>query len=85
LICAGLSGLAPALWGLAKAMSGQSTFTVNSSVVAVSVSQRFGFIAQTPPETANSKWRGVCTDGLQTRQLATQPSCPFCGAAWLVR
>ncbi len=46
-------GVARALWEHAKVISSQSTFTVNSSLFAVPVYERFGFIAKTPPQTAN--------------------------------
>lgn len=46
-------GIARALWQHAKALSGHSTFTVNSSLFAVPVYECFGFVAKTAPETAN--------------------------------
>lgn len=46
-------GIARALWEHVKFLSSHSTFTVNSSLFAVPVYERFGFIAKTPPQTAN--------------------------------
>ena len=45
-------GVARALWEHAKALSGHSTFTVNSSLFAIPVYERFGFVAKTAPQTA---------------------------------
>ncbi len=46
-------GIARALWEHAMALSDHSTFTVNSSLFAVPVYERLGFVARTPPQTAN--------------------------------
>lgn len=46
-------GLSRALWEHAKALSGNLNFTVNSSLFAVPVYERLGFVAKTPPQTAN--------------------------------
>ena len=46
-------GIARALWEHAKALSGHSTFTVNSSLFAVPVYERLGFVAKAPPQTAD--------------------------------
>ena len=47
-------GIARALWEHAKALSGHSAFTVNSSLFAVPVYERLGFLAKSPPQTAQS-------------------------------
>lgn len=46
-------GIGRALWEHAAAQSGQSTFTVNSSLYAVPMYERLGFIAQGQAQTAN--------------------------------
>jgi GNAT superfamily N-acetyltransferase len=44
-------GIARALWEHAKSLSGSATFVVNSSLPAVPVYQRFGFVAKTAPQS----------------------------------
>ena len=46
-------GVARALWEHAKAESGSSVFVVNSSLPAIPVYERFGFVAQGGPQTKN--------------------------------
>jgi GNAT superfamily N-acetyltransferase len=46
-------GIARTLWQHAKANSGHSMFTVNSSLYAVPVYERLGFVAKAPPQTAD--------------------------------
>ena len=46
-------GIARALWEHAKALSGRSTFTVNSSLFAVPVYERLGFVTKAPAQTAD--------------------------------
>lgn len=46
-------GIAQALWTHAKALSGQDTFTVRSSLFAEPVYARFGFVREAPPRTDN--------------------------------
>jgi GNAT superfamily N-acetyltransferase len=46
-------GIARALWEHAKALSSSPRFTVNSSLFAVPVYERFGFIANDSPQAAN--------------------------------
>jgi GNAT superfamily N-acetyltransferase len=46
-------GVARALWEHAKALSGHASFTVNSSLFAVPVYERLGFVAKAPAQTAN--------------------------------
>ena len=46
-------GIARALWEHAKAESGHSRFVVNSSLPAIPVYERFGFVAKAAPQTAN--------------------------------
>lgn len=45
-------GIARALWEHAKALSGSPTFVVNSSLPAVPVYERFGFVAKDSPQSA---------------------------------
>ena len=44
-------GIARALWEHAKSLSGSTTFVVNSSLPAVPVYQRFGFVAKAAPQS----------------------------------
>lgn len=46
-------GIARALWEHAKAQSGHSRFVVNSSLPAIPVYERFGFVIKAAPQTAN--------------------------------
>lgn len=46
-------GVARALWEHAKSRSGSSTFMVNSSLPAVPVYERFGFVATGSPQSKN--------------------------------
>jgi hypothetical protein len=46
-------GIARALWEHGKSRSGSATFLVNSSLPAVPVYQRFGFVAKDGPQSAN--------------------------------
>lgn len=46
-------GIARALWAHAKAESGSDAFVVNSSLPAVPVYERFGFVARDTPQTKN--------------------------------
>lgn len=46
-------GIARALWEHAKALSCHDTFTVNSSLFAVPVYERLGFVTQASPQTAD--------------------------------
>jgi GNAT superfamily N-acetyltransferase len=46
-------GVARALWEHAKAQSGQSRFVVNSSLPAVPVYERFGFVVKDAPQSGN--------------------------------
>ena len=47
-------GIARALWEHAKAQSGRTGgFVVNSSLPAIPVYERFGFVAKAGPQTAN--------------------------------
>jgi GNAT superfamily N-acetyltransferase len=46
-------GIARALWEHARARTDHSTFTVNSSLYAVAVYERLGFVAKAPPQTAD--------------------------------
>jgi len=47
-------GIARALWEHAKARSGHSgSFVVNSSLPAIPVYERFGFVAKAEPQSAN--------------------------------
>lgn len=45
-------GIARALWEHAKALSGSARFVVNSSLPAVPVYERFGFVAKGAPQSA---------------------------------
>ncbi|RNF84164.1 GNAT family N-acetyltransferase [Montanilutibacter psychrotolerans] len=45
-------GIARALWEHAKALSGSTRFIVNSSLPAVPVYERFGFVAKDTPQSA---------------------------------
>lgn len=44
-------GIARALWTQALRQFGRREYTVNSSVIAVPVYEKFGFIAKLPPQT----------------------------------
>ena len=46
-------GLARALWEHAKSRSDSTTFVVNSSLPAVAVYQRFGFVVKDGPQAAS--------------------------------
>lgn len=46
-------GVARALWEYAKSCSSHRRFTVNSSLFAVAVYERFGFVATDIPQTKN--------------------------------
>lgn len=46
-------GVARALWEHARAESGGSAFTVNSSLFAVPIYERLGFIARSAPQSAD--------------------------------
>ena len=45
-------GIARALWEHARTLSGSATFVVNSSLPAVPVYQRFGFVVKDAPQSA---------------------------------
>ena len=46
-------GVARALWEYAKSQSGSSTFVVNSSLPAIPVYERFGFVIRGAPQSKN--------------------------------
>ncbi|WP_332939868.1 GNAT family N-acetyltransferase [Lysobacter sp. CCNWLW3] len=46
-------GIARALWEQARSDSGSQTFVVNSSLPAIPVYERFGFVAKAEPQTKN--------------------------------
>lgn len=53
-------GIAGTLWQHAKALSGQDTFTVRSSLYAEPVYARLGFVREAPPRTDNGvTWVGM--------------------------
>ena len=53
-------GIAGTLWQHAKALSGQNTFTVRSSLYAEPVYARLGFVREAPPHTDNGvTWVGM--------------------------
>lgn len=60
-------GIARALWEHARGLSGHSSFTVNSSLYAVAVYERLGFVAKAPPQAA---------DGLVFVPMGYGPSDP---------